>query len=311
MQSCVLRPFLGNSGLNNKARPGGGRILPPRARVAARKPGRKRERVLWESGYELVAGVDEVGRGAWAGPLSVGVAVLREPVARMPRGLRDSKQIAEVHRERLFEKVAAWCDGWAVGHTSAEECDRYGMTVALVTATRRAFAQLPTGMLPEAVVLDGNFDFVSRACNDHEQVLPPEFRPVVHKFVKADASCVSVAAASVLAKVTRDRLMRELSDSYPAFEFDRNKGYPSPTHKRALRGYGLSAIHRRSWIFAEWLPWSDPYKPERSGLDGGLLRESEDAFADDVAQDLVGAPGYAHGWDPEDELGPGEGSPFA
>lgn len=300
----------GNSGLDNKA---SSQALPKRqvrARVAAKKPGRKRERVLWESGYELVAGVDEVGRGAWAGPLSVGVAVLREPVARMPRGLRDSKQIAEGDRERLFEKVAAWCDGWAVGHATAQECDRLGMTVALVTATRRAFAELPTSMLPEAVVLDGNFDFVTRACQDCDALLPAAFRPVVHKFVKADASCVSVAAASVLAKVTRDRLMRDLSDSYPAFEFERNKGYPSPTHKRALRGYGLSAIHRRSWVFTEWLPWSDPYKPERSGLDGRLLGQAEDALADDIAQDLVGAPGYTHGWDTQYELRPREGSPF-
>jgi len=77
----------------------------------------------------------------------------------------------------------------------------------------------------------------------------------VQTVIKADSKCSSVAAASVLAKVTRDRLMRADADSYPPFEFDRNKGYPSPTHQRALRGYGLTAIHRRSWVYVDNLPW--------------------------------------------------------
>jgi ribonuclease HII len=87
-------------------------------------------------------------------------------------------------------------------------------------------------------------------------VLPAHFEPVVQTVVKADASCVSVAAASVLAKVTRDRIMRQSAECYPPFDFGRNKGYPSPAHQRALRGYGLSAIHRRTWVYVEDLPWS-------------------------------------------------------
>jgi ribonuclease HII len=79
--------------------------------------------------------------------------------------------------------------------------------------------------------------------------------PTVQTVIKADAKCSSVAAASVLAKVTRDRIMRADAGCYPAFEFDRNKGYPSPTHKRALCGYGLTAIHRRSWVYVDGLPW--------------------------------------------------------
>ncbi|MGD0255726.1 MAG: ribonuclease HII [Acidimicrobiales bacterium] len=260
------------------------------------RPGSKRERQLWESGYRLVAGVDEVGRGAWAGPLSVGVAVLCAPLARIPRGLRDSKQILEDDRERLFDKVVSWCTAWAVGHSEPQECDRLGMTAALGLATRRAFSQLPDDLLPDAIVLDGNFDFISRP-NDagapledsfvdlsapseddidgHADVaLPASFKPVVHTVVKADTSCVSVAAASVLAKVTRDRIMRDGAESYPPFDFGRNKGYPSPTHQRALRGYGLSAIHRRTWVYVEKLPWADP---ESSRLRGRFLREPEDS----------------------------------
>ena len=279
----------------------------------------------------MVAGVDEVGRGAWAGPLSVGVAVLSAPLTPMPRGLRDSKQILEEDRERLFDKVASWCTAWAVGHTSPDECDRLGMTTALRLATRRAFAQLSDEVLPDAIVLDGKFDFVSRVprqgtltltdvgSHDEDDIdanldssLPAGWEPVVHTVVKADATCVSVAAASVLAKVTRDRIMRDCSDSYPPFDFERNKGYPSPTHQRALRGYGLSAIHRRSWVYVDDLPWSDPESSRlrRGLLRGGFLRETEDSLADDVVEDLVGAAAYAHAGHTQDELGPGEGSPF-
>jgi ribonuclease HII len=330
------------------------------------RPGSQRERTLWESGYRLVAGVDEVGRGAWAGPLSVGVAVVCEPLARLPRGLRDSKVVLEDDRERMFDKVAAWCTAWAVGHAWPEECDRYGMTCALVLATRRALARISPHLLPEAIVLDGKFDFVSRACfvpedepEERQDVqpsplahlpdisgaeLPDGFAPVVHTLVKADAKCVSVAAASVLAKVTRDRLMRSCAESYPPFDFALNKGYPSPTHKRALRGYGLTAIHRRSWVFVENLPWADPFRivrlrPEglgedqdrfddvedeqdvyridgreeaavRSGDGDGLFREAQNTLTDDVAKDLVCPAGDAHRRYSEQVLRPGEGSPF-
>ena len=219
------------------------------------------ERDLWGQGHRVVAGVDEVGRGAWAGPLSVGVAVLAEPVQpgrRSPKGLRDSKLLTEEQRERLFTPLGGWCAAWAVGHASPLECDQLGMTAALRLASARAFAQLPAGMLPDAVVLDGNFDYVSPPAAP-QLFAPPElvpgWSPTVRTVIGADRTCVSVAAASVLAKVTRDRQMRGMADSFPAFDFDRNKGYPSPTHKVALRGYGLTAVHRRTWAFVEHLPW--------------------------------------------------------
>jgi ribonuclease HII len=290
---------------------------------ASGRPSSARERGFWRSGYRLVGGIDEVGRGAWAGPLSVGVVVLTEPLARWPRGLRDSKQILEHDRERLFDKVAGWCAAWAVGHAQPEECDLLGMTAGLVLATRRALAKLPLELLPEAVLLDGKFDFVTRACSlnvptEHEEedtgplvnpalaellarddaALPSGFAPVVETLVKADSRCVSVAAASVLAKVTRDRLMRSCANSFPAFDFERNKGYPSPTHKLALRGYGLSAIHRRSWIFVEGVPWADPYRsvPCR----GLFVQVAEDltegaVVAEDLTEGAVVAEGLTEG----------------
>ena len=133
----------------------------PRRRAVPARPGLSHERDLWGAGHRVVAGVDEVGRGAWAGPLSVGVAVLCESPPRIPKGLRDSKQLTEDVREAIFDRVAAWCAGWAVGHAGPEECDRLGMTAALRLATRRALAQLSPDLVPDAVVLDGTFDFVS------------------------------------------------------------------------------------------------------------------------------------------------------
>ena len=286
------------------------------ARVVPVRPGLSHERSLWGAGHRLVAGVDEVGRGAWAGPLSVGVAVLCESPRRIPKGLRDSKQLTEDVREAIFERVAAWCAGWAVGHAGPEECDRLGMTAALRLATRRALAQLPADLVPDAVVLDGTFDFVSpppapqlfdadgvvepdAVCDPPTETAPGAWAPPVETVVGGDARCASVAAASVLAKVTRDRLMRATADCYPAFDFERNKGYPSPAHQRALCGYGLSAVHRRSWAFVDTLPWElttwpGDYRARNSRLDGGFLGEPEHALTDDVVEDLVGPSGDAH-----------------
>jgi ribonuclease HII len=285
------------------------------------RPGLSHERSLWGAGHRVVAGVDEVGRGAWAGPLSVGVAVLCESPPRIPRGMRDSKQLSEGFREAIFDRVAAWCAGWAVGHAGPEECDRLGMTAALRLATRRALSQLSPDLVPDAVVLDGTFDFVSppavpqlfdaegavepaAVCDGSEGNDASHWAPPVETVVGGDARCASVAAASVLAKVTRDRIMRATADSYPAFDFERNKGYPSPAHQRALCGYGLSAVHRRSWAFVDYLPWElttwpGDYRDRRLRPDGGLLGEAEDALADDVVEDLVGPSRNAHAGESE------------
>ena len=300
----------------------------PRGRTTPARPGLAHERSLWGAGHRVVAGIDEVGRGAWAGPLSVGVAVLCESPLRIPKGLRDSKQLTEDAREKMFDRVAAWCAAWAVGHVGPGECDRLGMTAALRLATRRAVEQLSPDLVPDAVVLDGTFDFVSppqmpQLFDADGAVEPgarcdamgapglsggsggslgslrPEWTASVETVIGGDARCASVAAASVLAKVTRDRMMRATADSYPAFDFERNKGYPSPAHQRALCGYGLSAVHRRSWAFVDYLPWElttwpGDYRARNSRLDSGLLREPEHPLADDVVEDLIGSPGDAH-----------------
>lgn len=219
------------------------------------------ERAALAEGFGLVAGVDEVGRGAWAGPASVGVVVYRSD-APPPEGLRDSKEVPEDQRELLYPLVTGWGVDWAVGHVGPDECDRLGMTAALRLAARRALGTLR--VRPEVVLLDGPFDYISDPVGAPDgQAVPPEppkrgrrrrpgqSTPPVRTVVDGDAICVSIAAASIVAKVTRDRLMREMAESFPPFDFDRNKGYPSPTHKTALAGHGLSSVHRRSWAFVE------------------------------------------------------------
>jgi ribonuclease HII len=235
-------------------------------------PDLRQERSLARDGHVWVAGLDEVGRGAWAGPVSVGAAVMKPRVtkASIPAWLRDSKQLSEDRRESIFEPVGRWCADWAVGHASPEECDELGMTAALRLASVRALAGLRQP--PDAILVDGPRDLL-RGPEGSAQAYEGTVRPVIG----GDARCASVAAASVLAKVVRDRMMRTESEHFPAYAFERNKGYPSPLHQTALRGYGLSSIHRRSWSFVEDLPWTGARwtGPKRACDLLGLAAEAE------------------------------------
>jgi ribonuclease HII len=216
-----------------------------------------------------IAGMDEVGRGAWAGPVSVGVALIPVKATKrtMPRWLRDSKQLSEARRESIFESVGAWCVDWAVGHATPEECDQWGMRIALRLAAQRALAGLDRP--PDALLVDGPLDLVSEPdAEPGRRRSKPAFTGPVHPVIGGDARCASVAAASVLAKVVRDRLMRAESEHFPAYAFEQNKGYPSPVHQMALRGYGLSTIHRRSWAYVAGLPWSDRWPRVRLVAEG-------------------------------------------
>jgi ribonuclease HII len=212
------------------------------------RPSRRVERSLLNEGFEVVVGLDEVGRGAWAGPVSVGVAVI--PTKSPPKGLRDSKLIPEEEREVLFPRVASWCAEWSVGHAGPEECDRWGMTVALRLAAARALAGLTC--VPDVILMDGSFDYVTEPAEGGGCAAE---NAEVRTVVRGDLTCTSIAAASIVAKVTRDRMMRDLSENFPGFDFHRNKGYPSPIHQTALAGCGLTSIHRRSWAYVDNLPY--------------------------------------------------------
>ena len=232
-----------------------------RKALQGRSPSLTIERELWEAGHEVIVGMDEVGRGAWAGPLSVGAAVL--PRDRRVYKIRDSKQLLAHEREALFDRIGGWCSAWAVGHASPEECDELGMSEAQRLAARRALEGL--GVTPGRILLDGKWDFVGGG--------------ITRRIVRGDSRCLSIAAASILAKVTRDRIMQAEADHYPWWWFDDNKGYPCPRHKAVLRGLGPSAIHRRSWVFMDGLPYGGVVRFVRPDPQGTLFDcDAEGAF---------------------------------
>ena len=199
------------------------------------------------TGARIVAGVDEVGRGAWAGPVTVCAAItgLRRP----PAGLTDSKLLTPKRRAELADELEQWGVTYALGHSSPEEIDDLGMTAALRLAASRALEALP--VRPEAVILDGKHDYLGE---------PWRVRTVI----KGDQSCVAVAAASVMAKVRRDAMMAELDAECAAFAFSDNAGYPSPVHRAALEELGPTRHHRMSWAYLDAMPRWQHLKKQRS-----------------------------------------------
>ncbi|PTL77510.1 ribonuclease HII [Vitiosangium sp. GDMCC 1.1324] len=188
------------------------------------------ETELWEQGHTHIAGVDEAGRGPLAGPVVAAAAIL--PKGWKLEGLDDSKKIAdEERRDELAEAIKLGAVAWAVGQADAEEIDRLNIRRASLLAMHRAVQAL--GIQPDYVLLDA---FTIPECT-----LPQR------GIIKGDALSLSIAAASVLAKTTRDRLMRELDAQYPGYGLAEHKGYPTASHVQAIREKGVLPIHRRSF----------------------------------------------------------------
>lgn len=197
----------------------------------------------------LIAGCDEVGRGALAGPVSVGVVVVDARTVVTRTVLRDSKLLAPERRLELVPMIHAWGVGAAVGHSSAEEIDEVGIMEALRRAGRRALGELAAaGIVPDAVHLDGNYDWLSRG-GQGSLFDEPEAGPLlpVQTTIKADLACQAVAAASIIAKVARDGLMVAYGTEDPRFGWAVNKGYATAEHRAALLEHGPTPLHRRSW----------------------------------------------------------------
>ncbi len=197
------------------------------------EPNWSAEEALWRRGFTYIAGVDEAGRGAWAGPV-IASAVILPPTPQLPaslQGLRDSKQLPPQQRERLYASLRTWALGIGIGRAESHEIDALGIAAATRLAMQRAVAQLQ----PPA---DGLLlDYVN---------LPDVHLPqwaIVH----GDALSYSIAAASVVAKVTRDGLMRALDGRLPGYGFAQHKGYGTPAHRAALLRLGLSEQHRRTF----------------------------------------------------------------
>lgn len=196
-----------------------------------RRPTLQRERALWAAGRQLVAGLDEVGRGPLAGPV-VAAAVVFGPGAAAIRGLRDSKQLTARQRERLGQQIRNRAAAWAVAAASVREIDRVNIRCATALALGRALRRLSVS--PDHVLLDGT-PLPELGCS-HEAI------------VDGDARCHSIAAASVLAKLVRDRLMTLLARRHPAYGWDHNMGYGTREHLRALDREGPTAHHRKSFM---------------------------------------------------------------
>lgn len=176
-----------------------------------------------------VAGVDEAGRGPWAGPVVAAAVIL--DAAQIPDGIDDSKRLRPAAREKLYKQIMLSARAAATGIASVEEIDRLNILNASMLAMQRAVKGLP--IVPGIAVIDGN-----RA---------PALSCTTRCIVEGDARCLSIAAASILAKVTRDRMMRELADTCPAYGFERNAGYGTPEHRKALQQYGVTPHHRKSF----------------------------------------------------------------
>ena len=210
-------------------------------------PTLRRERELMRQGARRVCGMDEVGRGALAGPVSVGAVVVEERT-RSLAGVRDSKLLAPAARTALVPRIHSWAVAYAVGHASPAEIDDVGLIAAMRRAGMRALQGL--GLSPDIILLDGSHDWLTppvqvsmfEAVDEPEMEIPP-----VTMLVKADLSCTSVAAASVLAKVERDALLVSLSKQFPDYGWEQNKGYSSAEHQSALERLGACEQHRRTW----------------------------------------------------------------
>lgn len=209
-------------------------------------PSLRYERELLRSGAALLGCVDEVGRGALSGPVTLGIVVISEATKSAPQGVRDSKLLSAQMRDRLAPKIRRWALDYAVGHASAEEIDDFGLMTAMRIAGRRALSQLTHA--PDLLLLDGNHDYLSPPVQEGLFGDPDLSEvPRVVTRIKADMRCSGVAAASVLAKTTRDAIMLELDVEHPEFCWAENKGYSAPAHMDALTRLGPTRHHRRSW----------------------------------------------------------------
>ncbi|HYY10759.1 MAG TPA: ribonuclease HII [Kineosporiaceae bacterium] len=217
------------------------------ARPGGPAPTLRHERRLLRAGVPALACVDEVGRGALSGPVTVGVVVVTAETRSAPQGVRDSKLLAPEVRRRLAPKVRRWAACSAVGHAAPAEIDEFGIIAALRLAAHRALAQL--SVAPHALLLDGNHDYVSVPEQATLFGPPPVVAavPPVSTMIKADLRCAGVAAASILAKTERDAIMVRLHEEHPEYGWAENKGYSAPDHMAALRRHGPTPHHRVSW----------------------------------------------------------------
>ena len=188
------------------------------------------ENSLYSNGFKIICGVDEAGRGPLAGPVCAAAVIL--PKGLVIPGLTDSKKLTDKKRRELFPVIKEQAIAYGIGLASHEEIDEINILQATYLAMERALAQLT--VKPDIAMIDGN-----RA---------KDFGLPVRTVVKGDSLSMNIAAASILAKVTRDDLMLEMAEKYPEYSFEVHKGYGTKAHYEALRQHGASAIHRKTFL---------------------------------------------------------------
>ncbi len=207
------------------------------------------ERRIFERGNRFVIGIDEVGRGAIAGPVAVGVSLIDKANPNLeswPEKLQDSKLMTAKSRSEITQPLIDWVSSHAVGFSANTEIDELGISEALRLAAGRALDELlKDATFRKLIAQDGAVILLDGSQNWLGKV---SYGLDVNLQVKADTNCVSVAAAAVLAKITRDSLMQELDQQYPGYGIAAHKGYASAAHISALRTLGPSAIHRVTWL---------------------------------------------------------------
>lgn len=188
------------------------------------------ENIAYADGYEIVCGVDEAGRGPLAGPVYAAAVIL--PKGHIIEGVNDSKKLSEKKRDELFDKVIDECAAYSVGIATEKEIDEINILQATFLAMRRAVEGL--NVKPDIALIDGNktpgLDIEQRA------------------IVKGDGKSANIAAASIIAKVSRDRYMLEMAAKYPEYQFEKHKGYGTKLHYEMLEKYGVSPIHRKTFL---------------------------------------------------------------
>ena len=197
-------------------------------------PSNALEQELAAAGYRSIAGIDEVGRGCWAGPVVAAAVVLPPAVlanADRLAGIDDSKKLTPVQREAAYQTILANTAAWAVGSVPAHVIDSHGILIATRLAMQIALLRLP--QLPDALLIDA-VELVGWPC-------------MQRSLIRGDSYSLSIAAASIVAKVTRDRMMAALGRSYPTYGFEQHKGYGTAAHQQALLRYGVTIHHRRSF----------------------------------------------------------------
>lgn len=188
------------------------------------------ENIAYADGYEIVCGVDEAGRGPLAGPVYAAAVIL--PKGHIIEGVNDSKKLSEKKRDELFDKVIDECAAYSVGIATEQEIDEFNILQATFLAMRRAVEGL--NVKPDIALIDGN--------------KTPGLAIEQRAIVKGDGKSANIAAASIIAKVSRDRYMLEMAAKYPEYQFEKHKGYGTKLHYEMLEKYGVSPIHRKTFL---------------------------------------------------------------